>query len=101
MSACILCGRDHPPGRHDFSGMGTAVLEHTAARFNDLILPIEPIPAVQQAAADMAKTRRNGELPPDQPESLPQEVNAQRAPYRAPSEPVKRGPGRPRKARDV
>lgn len=116
---CLLCGKDHPPGQHDFSGLGDAVIAHASHQFHNVFDgPREPIPAVQQIAVDLGKTRRNGALPPDQPESLPQEVNTQRAPYRANNplvplaeiteqmskdlaQPPKRGPGRPRKVRDV
>ncbi len=115
MTACLLCGKDHPPGQHDFSGLGEAVMAHAAGQFHNVFDgKVEPIPAAQDAAREATQTRRNGALPPEQPESLPQEVNVQRAPYRAnnplmtPAEmteqfrkdlaqPVKRGPGRPRK----
>lgn len=33
MTRCLLCGKDHEPGKHDFSGLGSAVAEHAAERF--------------------------------------------------------------------
>lgn len=87
MTRCLLCGREHEPGQHDFSGLGDAVMAHAARQFDSVFEgDVRPIPAVQQVAQEMTKTRRNGVLPEDDPEPLPASVNVQQGPYRAPME---------------
>lgn len=103
MTRCLLCGREHEPGQHDFSGLGDAVMAHAARQFEAVFDgEVRPIPAVLQVAQETAKTRRNGVLPEDDLEPLPASVNVQQAPWRAPIEvPVAQHKrrGRPPKAK--